>query len=502
MTYIASFDIGTTNVKGVLVDRSASILHESNVSLEVSHVDGFVEQDPESWYRAIADIAREWFRAGVSPDRIALLSFSGQMQDCIPVRADGTAVRPAILYSDGRGAPYAERLLAELGEETIVRETENHMDGTLTLPKIMWLRENEADVYRETASFLISAKDYAIARLTGAFVTDPTSAATAGCMNIRTRSWMTGWLERFGLEPSKLPKIIPSDAVAGEIHAQGAADTGFAAGTPVLCGIGDAGSATLGAGVYREGEAYAYIGTTGWVAAASSGFMDVRSGAFNLAYVENGLQISIAPMTNAGSAHKWAAGVFGSAPASQGPDGSLDFQAFDEAVARADRRSGVLFLPYLNGERCPVQDVHASGSFIGLRTTTTKEQMGAAVLEGVAFAIRQVMELVVGRDAELRVTLIGGGAKSKAWCRIISDVLQCELVVPDDSQYLPSIGAAVLGFPKLGWGEDFEALCGMLKAGQSVETFKPNRDFADYYGRQFDKYKRMYAQLAPLYEMP
>lgn len=501
MNYIASFDIGTTNVKGVLVNEEASIQFVKNTPIDVNHANGFVEQDPEVWYKAVAGIAQDWFRSGISPSQVQLISFSGQMQDCIPVSADGTPVRPAILYSDGRGVEQSDRLLEQLGERTITRETANHMDGTLTLPKIMWLREQEEASYHEAATFLISSKDYVIARLTGAFVTDPTSAATTGCMNLRTLTWIAEWLEQAGVDPAKLPLILASDEEAGRVHGLGSSETGFIEGTPVLCGIGDAGAATLGAGVYREGEAYAYIGTTGWVAAASEGFMDVQSGAFNLAYVEPGRQISIAPLTNAGSAHKWAAQLFGTVAVEKPDDDSHLFAEFEAALEKAERGSGVLFLPYLNGERCPVQDVNASGCFIGLRTTTTKGQMGAAVLEGVALAIRQVMGLVVKPEAELRMTLIGGGAKSKIWCQILADVLQCELVVPADSHYLPSIGAAMLGFPKLGWCRDIGEICGKAKAAQKVESFRPNPESADYYSKQSEKYNLMYTQLSPLFAM-
>ncbi|MFD0713001.1 FGGY-family carbohydrate kinase [Paenibacillus sp. GCM10027626] len=502
MKYIAAFDIGSTNVKGVLVNEEAAIFFEKNVPIEIDYTGGLVEQDPETWYKAVVRIAEDWFRSGIKPQHIALISFSGQMQDCIAVGEDGAAVRPAILYSDGRGDEQAKRLRQELGEETITRETENHMDGTLTFPKILWMQEHEREHYNKTRSFLISSKDYVIAKLTGAFVTDPTSAATSGGMNIRSRTWMNGWFEQFGLDPTKLPAIIPSDQVAGVVHDKGQAESGFAAGTPVLCGIGDAGSATLGAGVYRDGEIYAYIGTTGWVAAASGGFMDVQNGAFNLSYVEADRQIAIAPLTNAGNAHKWAVEVFGPAAAGQ-LSPSIAFKEFEQALDKVVRGSSdsVLFLPYLNGERCPIQDLNASGCFIGLTATTTRARMGAAVLEGVAMAIRQVMELIVEPGTELRVTLIGGGAKSAAWCRIIADVLQCELVVPEDSQFLPSIGAAILGFSTLGWGSDYAALCAKLKAAQKVESFKPDASLAEYYDKQFQKYKQLYPLLAPMFAM-
>ncbi|MFC4302192.1 xylulokinase [Cohnella boryungensis] len=498
MRYIASFDIGTTNVKGMLVTADAGIFLETNIELKVLRHGDYVEQEPEQWYDAIKQIAASWFKVGIKSKDIGVLTFSGQMQDCIPVGDGLEPLRPAILYADGRGTEQSARMIAELGEDDIHALTENHMDGTLTFPKILWLKEYEEETFRATKSFLVSSKDYVVARLTGVCATDPTSAATTGCMDGRTREWVRPWLERYGVEPDKMPEIRASDSVVGTVHAGGAAATGFAEGTPVLCGIGDAGAATLGAGVYEDGDVYAYVGTTGWVASATSGYIDVRSGAFNLAYVEDGRQIAIAPLSNAGNAHQWAVSAFGG-----GRSGNLmSYQQFDEAVSRTDRGSDdVLFLPYLNGERCPVQDVNASGCFIGLKPTTTKERMGTAVLEGVAYSMRQVLDLVAERQpgARLRVTLIGGGAKSKAWCRIMADVLGCELVVPKDSQYLPSLGAAALGFRLAGWGSDYAAICRAFKGLGIAETYVPDESLRERYDRQYERFKRIYPAVAPLF---
>jgi len=498
MKYIASFDIGTTNVKGMLVTADAGIFLEKNIELKVIRHGDFVEQEPRIWYDAVKQIAASWFKVGIKPKDIGLLAFGGQMQDCIPVGEDFEPLRPAILYADGRAAEQSARLIAELGEEQIHRLTENHMDGSLTFPKILWLKEHEESTFRAAKSFLVSSKDYVVARLTGVCATDPTSAATTGCMDARTRSWVGPWLERYGVPADKMPAIAPSDGIVGTVRAAGAAESGFAEGTPVLCGIGDAGAATLGAGVYEDGEVYAYVGTTGWVASATSGYTDVRSGAFNLAYVEDGRQVAIAPLSNAGNAHQWALGVFGNGRAGD----LMSYQLFEKAIDQTPRGSDdVLFLPYLNGERCPVQDANASGCFIGLKPTTTKERMGAAVLEGVAYSMRQVLDLVANRrpGAKLRVTLIGGGAKSKAWCRILADVLGCELVVPKDSQYLPSLGAAALGFRHAGWSADYAEICRKFKSLGVAETYLPDESLGAYYDRQYEKFKRIYPAVAPLF---
>ncbi|GKS09694.1 gluconate kinase [Paenibacillus chitinolyticus] len=498
MTYIASFDIGTTHVKGILVNRDGELFHEQNVSLTCRQEPPFIEQEPEQWFEAVGTIVNEWFRDGIGAGQIGLVAFSGQMQDCIPVNEQGRAVRPAILYSDSRAGAEARMIRDEIGEEEIFRSAANRMDGTLTFPKLLWLKTHEAYNCARTSRYLVSSKDYVIARLTGAFVTDPTSAATTGCMDIRRREWREDWLVRMGLPAGKLPDILPSGETAGRVHAEGSRLTGLAEGTPVLCGIGDAGAATLGAGVYEPGEVYAYIGTTGWVAGVSGGVADPASGLFNLAYAEPGRYITVAPLTNAGNAHHWAAEVF--APEAAGTDGRGMYEAAERLVEASDRgRNKILFLPYLNGERCPVQDEEASGCFIGLRPSTTKADMAAAVLEGVAFAMKQVMELRGAPEGAASLTLIGGGARSRQWCRILADVFGTEVSVPSESQFLPCLGAAALGFPGLGWASSYDRLCELFKIRRKCETFSPDVEKKAHYESKYARYLELYPALVPVF---
>ncbi|SEF66670.1 FGGY-family carbohydrate kinase [Paenibacillus sp. UNC499MF] len=498
MTYIASFDIGTTHVKGILVSKDGELFHERNVPLTCRQEPPFIEQEPEQWFKAVGVIVSGWLGSGIDAGQIGLVALSGQMQDCIPVDGQGRAVRPAILYSDTRAGAEARLICREIGEEEIVRCTANGMDGTLTFPKLLWLKTHEPDTSARTSRYLISSKDYVIARLTGAFVTDPTSAATAGCMDIRRRVWREDWLVRMGLPAGKLPDILPSGETAGRVHAEGSRLTGLAEGTPVLCGIGDAGAATLGAGVYEPGEVYAYIGTTGWIAGVSGGVADPAAGLFNLAYAEPGRYIQVAPLTNAGNAHHWAAEVFG--PEEADMDGQERYEAVERLVEASDRsRNMILFLPYLNGERCPVQDEEASGCFIGLRPSATKADMAAAVLEGVAFAMKQVMELQAEPGRAASLTLIGGGARSRQWCGILADVFGTEVSVPSESQFLPCLGAALLGFPGMGWESSYKRLCEQFKSKRNSETFSPNAAHKAHYESKYARYLKLYPALAPVF---
>lgn len=498
--YIASFDIGTTGCKGVLVDREGRLRLEAERPLDTFYGKGSwngqeirtVEQNPEQWFEAVASIAREWWAKGVLPGQVKIVAMSGQMQDCIPVGVDGLPVRPAILYSDIRAGEQAERIVQRLGEAHVRDVTGNHMDGSIPFAKLLWMKEREPEEEVRTERILISSKDYVIRRLTGSSVTDPTSAATSGMMELSGRGWRAEWLERLELDPAKLPKLLASDEVAGTVHADAADMTGFAVGTPVLCGIGDAGASTIGAGVTEPGDMYAYLGTTGWVAASVRCPGHAADGLFHLAHAQREQLIAIAPLMNAGNAHKWAVSVFGD---------ENGYEAFEREAAGCDRSTGeVLFLPYLNGERCPVQDADASGSFVGLRSTTTRAEMGCAVLEGVAMAMRQVMEILSGGRLPGRLTLIGGGSRSPTWCRIFADVCQAEIVVPGDAQFLPALGCASAAFVRLGWTSDYADFSKRFLRARDSETYSPLEANRKTYERKYAKYVELYPALSGLFQ--
>ncbi|PYI56510.1 xylulokinase [Paenibacillus flagellatus] len=506
--YIASFDIGTTVCKGVLIARDGRLEHEAEEPLDTIYgtvsgaggTDGerrTVEQEPEQWFRAVASIARGWWEAGVRPGQVKLIATSGQMQDLIPVDETGRPVRPAILYSDARADEQAARILGRIGEEAVRGSTGNHLDGSMPFAKLLWLADREPESVRRTSRVLISSKDYVVRRLTGRAATDPTSAATAGMMDLSGRSWRADWLEAVGLDPALLPELLASDEVAGEVLAEAAAETGFAEGTPVLCGIGDAGASTIGAGVAETGDRYVYLGTSGWVAASVERPGRAADGVFHLAHAEPGQLIAAAPLMNAGNAHKWAVSAFGGATA----DGEDAYAAFEREASGCDRAAGeALFLPYLNGERCPVQDAAASGSFVGLRPTTTRADMGCAVLEGVAFAMRQVMELLAdGSPMPKRLTLIGGGSRSPLWCQIFADVCGAEVIVPGDAQYLPALGCAAGGFVRLGWASGYADFAERLLRARPARRYAPDDKTARAYERKYARYVKLYAALAPVF---
>lgn len=480
-SFIASFDIGTTQAKGILVAKDAQPYMEKDISIQTDHQNGRMEQNAEQWYQAIIEILSHWFDRGVQAKDIKLITFSGQMQDCIPMDKQGKALRPAILYGDSRAEKQAVFLEDSLPIQAI---TGNHMDGTITFPKILWLKEQETKVYQHTDCFLMGSKDYVICQLTGENVTDPTTAATTGMMNAQTKNWQKEWLLSCGIDPNKLPSIRSSDEVVGSVTARASKATGLVLGTPVLCGIGDGGSASIGAGVFQVGEVYGYIGTTGWMATPVKQINQGVKGLFHLPYMEENQFLAIAPLMNAGNVHKWAVNTFANS-----------YEEFEQLIKSTDRsRNNILFLPYLNGERFPIQDTNASGCMIGIRPDTTPADMGCAVLEGVAMAMRQVMEVITDGDEGV-LTLIGGGTKSRIWNQIMADVLDREVRVPAESQFFPAMGAVVLGAKVLGWENPYTEFV----KHTIIDTYTPNSSLVDHYNAKYTKYKQLYGRLRDIF---
>lgn len=488
---VASIDIGTTAIKGVLVGRDGVLRHERTIPLTTMHQGGYMEQDPESWWTAFVQMCRDWDALGVGGKQIRCVAFSGQMQDLIAVDSDGAPLRPAILYSDSRAGVQAESLLAQITEREMKRRTGNHFDGTFPLAKMAWMREHEPDKYDQSRYFLFGSKDYVILKLTGKAVTDPTTASTVGLMDAASRQWVTEWTEALQMDAGKLPAIIPSVGLVGTVTPEASRLTGLSTDTRVLAGAGDAGSSTLGAGVMAEGDMYVYLGTTGWVAAAVEQPIESAGGIFHLAHPAGSHLIAIAPLLNAGSVHQWAVGNF-----AEGPE---DYRGFEQLVASSRReRNRVLFLPYLAGERCPVQDPDATGCYVGLTGETTRADLGAAALEGVSFAIRQVRDLLLSGQKPDAMNVIGGGGKSEAWMQILADICSSQVLVPADAQFLPALGVASLGFVHLGWSANFaEFKAAYLQKGEYA-GYAANRELDDHYEAKFSKYKQLYAALQPV----
>lgn len=485
MTYIASIDAGTTNVKGALVTQDGSIQASCQVQIETFFESGFVEQNPEQWQEALLEITNTWQQAGIDFKDIEMITFCGQMQDVIPVDESGVPVRNAILYSDARAEEQAERILT--ADEEIRTLTGNEMNATIPLAKLKWLQEKEKTSFDRAAVFLFSSKDFLIYQLTGKRVTDVTTAATTGMMDLKQRTWLVDKIVNEGIEENQLPLLGESDKVAGYVGAFASRQTGFIEGTPVLCGVGDAGATTMGAGVVSSGDRYIYAGTTGWIATTTNSVESGFDGLFHLAHLSQEF-IKVIPLTNVGSVHEWAVQTFCGKHAEKA-DAYRELDQLVNAVSPEEK--GALFLPYLNSERFPVKVSQPAGSFLRLGAATTSAQMARAVLEGIAFSIRQSMETLTTFQ-EKPITLLGGGARSMAWTQILADVCQQELHIPEHAENLPILGAAATAFIRLGWCRTYQEFVHDIIKSLPKRRVTPDNEKRITYDTLYQGFKRIY----------
>lgn len=489
---IATFDIGTTAVKGVLVEESGKVLDTASVTIDTIYDGEFKEQNPEDWYRAFCQISRRFLE--IYPrEQIDGIVMSGQMQDVIPVDRELKAVGNAILYSDGRARGEAGEMVEELSAGYLEQVTGNHYDGSLPAPKIKWLKKNRPDQWERTYKLLISSKDYVAGRLTGVAAGDVTACSTAGAMDIRACRWDEKILAAAGASPEQMPLLCHSHEVVGAVTEAASAESGYVAGTKVYAGAGDAGATTLASGITGPGEYNINLGTSGWVAAVSDRPVQTEGGVFNLAAMPEGYFINVVPFLNAGNVHRWISRIFTSEGRRE-----IDYGLVDQLLEGSEPGSHqVMFLPYITGERFPVMDEKVKGTYVGITPETGKADLIRSCLEGVAFSIRQGIESL-GMPPQ-KISVIGGGARVEAWCGIFADVLGQPVYVYRNADVLPALAIASAVLVGEGRLTSYSSFTDRLQGEEYCSVYRPDPERISVYNRQYRKYLELYPSIREFY---
>lgn len=489
---IATFDIGTTAVKGVLVAEDGQVLDTCSVEIDTIYDGEYREQKPEDWYTAFCTISRKFLQV-YPKEEIKSVVMSGQMQDVILVDEAFRPVKNAILYSDGRAQAEADEVAAKLGTEYLIRVTGNHYDGSLPLPKLLWVRRHCPEIWERVHKILISSKDFVIGRLTGCAAGDVTACATAGAMDITKLEWDETILSAAGVSICQMAKLYHAHEVVGCVTDQAAEECGYLPGTRVYAGAGDAGATTLASGITRPGEYNINLGTSGWVAAVSDHVMQTKGGVFNLAAMPDRCYINVVPFFNAGNVHRWISRVF-----TPGERREIDYPLIEQILEASEPGSHqVMFLPYLVGERFPVMDAQVRGTYVGITPETDRADLIRACLEGVAFSIRQGIESL--GDAPEKISMIGGGARSEAWCRIFADVLQMPVYVYRNADVLPALAIASAVLLEQGQLSSYSEFTRRLQGAEYCSVYYPCTEYAGVYERQYEKYLKLYPAMKGFY---
>ena len=496
-SFVATFDVGTTSLKAALMSRDGALLHPQSVSIDTwSNDAGAVEQDPDQWYRLFTGVAREWWCRGIDPASVQIIAMTGQMQNLIALDRQGAPVGRAILYSDLRASKEADAVNLRFGKAALRADVANPVTAGSLLPKLLFLREHEPERLAKTHRVLFGAKDYLINRLCGRSVCDWTTASTTGLLLARERVWHDAQLDSFGFTSALMPELSAADAIVGSIHDEAALATGFRSGTPVLCGIGDAAATALGAGVSGTHRPYVYVGTTGWVAQlvdASDLQRPVADTVFTLCSWAPDALMRIAPVLNAGNVLAWALTLVGHQP---GEDPERYFDLLEAEAGRmqsqdqSEQSDGLMFVPFISPERCPVSTRSAHGSFIGISSQTTRAHMLHAIFEGLAQSLRWCGDLLdVSPDGEM--TAIGGATRNTIFMQAMANAFGKTLHVKPDADYLAAAGVARLAARVLGWNE------AAMEAGERGElsnqkrSVAPNSERAVFLHRRFQHFQRI-----------
>ena len=409
-------DLGTSSVKLVLFDGK-SVLRTVRKSYPVFHPqDGWSEQNPEDWYTAVLSGIGKLLH-GISAGQVAGISFSGQMHGLVTLDAEGRVIRRAILWNDGRCEKQVRYLNEEIGEEYLVSHTGNIAFAGFTAPKLLWMRENEPELFAKIDKIMLP-KDYIAYRLTGRAATDVTDASGTLLFDVKNRCWSREMCDVCGISGSMLPDVLESCETSGTVLAGTCGMFGLRPDTRVVIGAGDNAASAVGVGAVSDGDCNLSLGTSGTMLVASGKYLELSNHAIHFFCHANGGFHTLACILSAASAEEWwIKGILDS-----------DYN-FEEGKIRELGTNRVFFLPYLAGERSPHNDTGLRGVFFGLSGETTREDMTLAVMEGVAFAFRDNLEIMRRSGICVRrATVSGGGASSALWRTILCNVLGIPLL--------------------------------------------------------------------------
>ena len=482
-------DVGTTAVKALVVDEAGAVVGEAESPLGVSVPrPGWAEQDPHDWWEGTVNAVRAaCAQAGMRV--VESIGLSGQMHSSVLLDKADRVLRPAILWNDVRTTAQCQAIVDQVGKSGLRRMVGNPALEGFTAPKLLWMRDEEPRLFDQTRTLLLP-KDFVRLVMTGEKATEPSDAAGTLLFDVRRGCWSDEMIATLQLDPRMLPPVRGSAGVTGTLTADAAEALGLRQGIPVVGGGADNAAAAVGSGVVEQGAMQASIGTSGtMLAPIERPRVDpgMRLHLFNHAVADRWYQMGV--VLSAGAALAWFR------RAMSGPGGTPP--SYDGLIAEAARISpgadGLTFLPYLTGERTPHADSNARGVFAGLHTGHERGHLVRAVLEGVAFALRDSLELMrrLNVDADETVA-VGGGARSAVWRQILADVFGVPVVTMAPSGGAP-YGAAVLAAVGSGEFASVEEACRAWL--RPLDRMEPSPVAMSAYGEAYERYRRLYPRL-------
>ena len=485
MLYIG-VDLGTSAVKLLLMEGDGTIrkIVSREYPLYFPH-SGWSEQNPEDWYSQTVEGIRELVRE-CDRSQVAGISFGGQMHGLVTLDEQDQVIRPAILWNDGRSAEETEYLNEKIGKEKLSAYTANIAFAGFTAPKILWMRENEPELFARVKKIMLP-KDYLAYRLSGSFCTDLSDASGMLLLDVKNRRWSPEMLEICGITEQMLPKLYESYEVVGTLKESVADDLGLPRQVKVIAGAGDNAAAAVGTGTVGEGRCNISLGTSGTIFISSHTFgVDSHNALHSFCHAD-GYYHLMGCMLSAASCNKWW---------NETILRTDDFAAEQAGITKLGENP-VIFLPYLMGERSPHNNPKARGMFIGMSMDTTREDMTQAVLEGVSFGLRDSLEVArsLGIDVQ-RTRICGGGAKSPLWRRMIASIMNLKVEMIENEEG-PALGGAILAAVGCGEYPDVETAAARLV--HVTDTIEPEPELVEKYEERYRKFHALYPAVKELF---
>lgn len=488
MLYIG-IDLGTSAVKLLLMDSDGRIekivsIVSREYGISFPHP-GWSEQNPYDWFEQTMDGLKELL-SGCDKEKVAGISFGGQMHGLVTLDENDNVLRPAILWNDGRTTEETNYLNEVIGKEKLSKYTANIAFAGFTAPKILWMQKNEPDLWAKVKKIMLP-KDYLAYRLSGTFCTDYSDASGMLLLDVEHKKWSEEMLEICHVKREQLPDLYESFDVVGTLKPELAEELGLSKEVKIIAGAGDNAAAAVGTGTVGEGRCNLSLGTSGTIFISSKKFgVDAHNALHSFDHADGGYHL-MGCMLSAASCNKWWM------------DDILktkDYAGEQKAIEKLGENH-VFFLPYLMGERSPHNNPDARAMFLGMSMDTTREDMTQAVLEGVAFGLRDSLEVArsLGISIE-RSKICGGGAKSPLWRKIIAAVMNLKLDIIE-SEEGPGYGGAILAAVGCGEYESVEAACEKLV--KVVNTIEPDPVLVEKYEARYQEFKRLYPAVKDLF---
>lgn len=484
-------DLGTSSVKIVIMNDEGQVVFSITKDYDVSYPKvGWAEQNPEDWWNATKDGIKELVKtSNISGETVKGIGFSGQMHGLVILDKKGNVLRPAILWCDQRTQEECDYLNNEIGQDKISQYTGNKALTGFTAPKLLWVKKHEEEIFNNIAHVLLP-KDYIRYKLTGVFATDVSDASGMLMLDVKERKWSKEMLEILDIKEEVLPEIYESWEVTGKLTKEAAEYTGLTEETVVVGGAGDQAAGAIGTEIVESGILSVALGTSGVVFASSDKYEVDELNRLHSFCHANGRWHQMGVMLSAASCLKWWVEEINK-------DLKVEGDAFDLLLEGASKSpvgsNGLVFLPYLMGERTPYSDPNAKGVFFGLNITTSREDMTRAVLEGVCFGLRDSLEILKSLNVPVEaIRVSGGGAKSPLWRQILADIFGVKVQVISSKEG-PAYGAAILAAVGCGLYKSVDEACkSFINITDSINPISQN---VTKYNKIYDVYNKLYPAL-------